>query len=261
MNRVVLVTGGSRGIGRGISTTLASRGYSVAINYAGNKEAAELTKKQCTEAAMEQTQRFEILQADISSQNDRLELSENIYNTFGRLDGLINNAGIAPLERADLLEMDEKSYNRVMDVNLKAPFFLSQLIAKRWKNEKSIPSSEQNKTIIFISSVSSEMVSINRGEYCISKAGISMTSLLFAARLAGEGIDVFEIRPGIIETDMTAGVKTAYTNKIEAGLVPAARWGLPEDIGKSAAALLSGDFSFSTGSVISVDGGMHISRL
>jgi len=255
MNKTILVTGGSRGIGRGICIELADRGYSVAINYAGNREAAEQTLELCRQTAPENTQIFDIFKADISSSEDRLNLVNQVYKTFGNLNGLINNAGIAPLVRADLLDIDEESWDRVMNVNLKAPFFLSQIVASQWNRDR------ENRTIIFISSVSSEMVSVTRGEYCISKAGTSMTSLLFAARLAAEGIRVFEIQPGIIKTDMTKGVHVKYDNKIKEGLVPQKRWGLPSDIGKSVAALLSDDFSFSTGSVISVDGGLHISRL
>ncbi len=261
MDRTVLVTGGSRGIGSGICIELARRGFSVGINYAGNRKAAEKTKKSCIDTASKESQRFEIFQADISSHKERQNLIDEVYSFFGSIDGLINNAGIAPLGRADLLETSEDSFDRVIAVNLKAPFFLSQAVARRWTGDGKDMVREIHKTIIFITSVSSEIVSVNRGEYCISKAGLSMTARLFAARFASEGILVYEIRPGIIATDMTEGVKTKYDKKINEGLVPQKRWGTPSDIGKSAASLLSGDFAFSTGSVISVDGGLHISKL
>lgn len=261
MNRTILITGGSRGIGRGISIELARRGFSVAINYVRDIKAAEKTKKICIENAKKNCQKFEIFQADITDHDKRLKLIDDVYSFFGVLDGLINNAGIGPAVRADLLEMTENSFDKVIAVNLKAPFFLSQAIAKSWISKGIDKTERALKTIIFISSISSEVVSVNRGEYCISKAGTSMATKLFAARLAFEGILVYEIKPGIIDTDMTAGVKTKYDKKIREGLVPQNRWGTPSDISKSVAALLSGDFAFSTGNIIFVDGGLHISRL
>ncbi len=257
MGGIVLVTGGSRGIGRGICLELAKRGYSVAINYAGNEAAAQETKTLCEQQASGSTQRFVPFRADITDGAARETMVDAIFNTFGDLTALVNNAGVAPLVRADLLDMSEASYDRVMGTNLRSPFFLTQLVARRWLQ---LESSTQ-RTIVFLSSVSAQTASINRGEYCMSKAGISMAVALYATRLAAEGIPVYEVRPGIIKTDMTAAVEATYDRLIADGLVPQRRWGFPEDLGKTVCALLSGDFGFSTGSIIPVDGGLQIARL
>jgi len=257
MNKTILVTGGSRGIGRGICVELARRGWSVGINYAGNREAAEKTLALCREAATDAEQKFAVLQADITDADARKSMVAEAYRFFGRLDALVNNAGIAPAVRADLLEMGEDSFDRVMGVNLKAPFFLTQLVAARWSAENDT----DGKSIVFISSISADTVSVNRGEYCISKAGTAMAVSLFAARLAEANVGVYEVRPGIIKTDMTAAVESKYDKLIEEGLVPQKRWGLPDDLGKVVSALVGGDFAFATGSVIPVDGGLHIRRL
>jgi len=257
MGGIVLVTGGSRGIGRGICVELAKRGYSVAINYAGNEAAAMETKNLCEQQAVTPTQRFIPFKADITDHRAREAMVDSIFNTFGDLTALVNNAGVAPLKRADLLDMSEESYDRVMGTNLRSPFFLTQLIARRWLSRDDSTA----RTIVFLSSISAQTASINRGEYCMSKAGISMAVALFATRLAAEGITVYEVRPGIIKTDMTTSVEATYDRLITEGLVPQRRWGFPEDLGRTVSALLSGDFGFSTGSIIPVDGGLQISRL
>jgi 3-oxoacyl-[acyl-carrier protein] reductase len=254
MPQAALVTGGSRGIGRGICLSLAQAGWSVAINYAGNTQAAEETQALCRQAACRTDQEFTILQADISVKAQRDELVRSAIAAFGQLDGLVNNAGIAPRQRVDVLEMSEESLDEVMSVNLRGPLLLSQALARHWVDGKTAA----GKSILFVSSVSARMVSTARAEYCISKAGIAMAVQVLAARLAPEGVLVCELRPGIIKTDMTAGVVQKYDTLIEQGLVPQGRWGTPEDIGQAVAAMLGGGFRFSTGSVIHIDGGLHI---
>lgn len=257
MAKTILVTGGGRGIGRGICLSLASNGFSVLINYAGNEEAALETQRLCTQAARDSLQTFHILKADISDTQMRSQLIEQAFSATETLDGLVNNAGVAPLKRADLLDMSEESFDRLMHINLRGPVLLTQQIAKRWKETDSL----QGKTIIFITSVSATMVSVNRAEYCISKAGLGMAASLFATRLAGDGALVYEIRPGIIKTDMTSAVQQKYDTLLEQGIVPQMRWGLPEDIGRTVNSLLQGGMPFSTGTVITVDGGLAIPRL
>lgn len=258
-SRTILVTGSSRGIGRGIAVTLAARGFDVAVNYAGNREAAEETLRLCREASGPGRGRFAAFRGDISSRGDRERLLKEVVNEFGDLHGLVNNAGVAPARRRDILEMEEDSFDRLIDTNLKGSFFLSQAAARHWL---SLPPGERGfRSLIFITSVSSEMVSLNRGEYCMAKAGLSMAVSLFASRLAADGIGVYEIRPGIIQTDMTSAVTERYDALISDGLVPQKRWGYPEDIGRAAAALISGEMPYSTGSVIHVDGALHIPSL
>ncbi len=253
---VALVTGGSRGIGRGISLALASEGYTVLINYNENVTAAEQTKHMIERM----NGRAEICQADIAAREHRELLLDYCMENLGRLDLLVNNAGIAPRKRADLLDMDEKSYELVMRTNLRGPFFLTQRTAKlmiqQLKN-KMIP----RAAIVNISSISAYTASTNRGEYCMSKAGVSMMTALFAARLAEYGINVYEVRPGIVETDMTASVRKKYDPLIKDGLYPIRRWGQPEDVAKTVAAIVRGSFPFSTGEVFNVDGGFHLRTL
>lgn len=262
----VLVTGGGRGLGRGIAVEAARRGWSVVINYAGNRGAAEEAAALCEAAAAGArercggagagVQRFLPFRADISVDADRRALADFAFSSFGTLHALVNNAGIAPEKRRDLLEADEASWDRLMGTNLKGPWFLTSLVASRW-----LEAGSRGRRIIFVSSISAETVSVDRGEYCLSKAGIAMAARLFAARLAAEEIQVYELRPGIMATDMTSGVREKYDALLASGLVPQRRWGSPEDCGRAAAALLDGDFAFSTGSVFYVDGGFHLSRL
>ena len=254
MPQTVLVTGGSRGIGRGICISLAEAGWSVAINYAGNKQAAEETLELCRQVAGKAGQEFHILQADISVKAQRDELIRSVLAAFGQLDALVNNAGIAPRQRVDVLDMSEESLDEVMAVNLRGPLLLSQALAKEWVQGKT----SAGKAILFVSSVSARMASTARAEYCISKAGIAMAVQVLAARLAPEGVLVCELRPGIIKTDMTSAVVEKYDTLIKQGLVPQGRWGTPQDVGQAVTACLSGSFRFSTGSVIHIDGGLHI---
>lgn len=253
---VALVTGGSRGIGRGICLALANEGYTILINYNSNNSAAEQTLDLIDKAGG----RAEICQADVSVNEDRDLLLAFCMENLGRLDLLVNNAGIAPPKRADILETSRESYDQVLDVNLKGPFFMTQAVANlmlQQIKQKVIP----HGAIINVSSISAYTASTNRGEYCISKAGMSMMTALFADRLAEEKIKVYEIRPGVIETDMTGPVKAKYDKLIKEGMAPIRRWGQPEDIGKAVAMLARGDLPFSTGEVINVDGGFHLRRL
>jgi NAD(P)-dependent dehydrogenase (short-subunit alcohol dehydrogenase family) len=263
MNPVALITGGSRGIGRGIALALAELGWDLVLNYAGNKPAALETAG----AAMATAQRFgreiraEICQAEISRAQERHRLLQFTRTQFGRLDMLVNNAGIAPLVRADVLEAGEESFDRVLDVNLKGPFFLTQAAARWMLEQASTVGPAPRPRIVNISSVSAYTASLNRADYCISKAGVSMMTQVFAARLAAHGINVYEIRPGIIATDMTGPVKEKYDKLIAEGLSPIARWGSPEDVGKAVAAIAQDLLPFSTGEVLNVDGGFHLRRL
>jgi 3-oxoacyl-[acyl-carrier protein] reductase len=264
MNRVAVITGGSRGIGRGIALELARAGHDLVINYASNEAAARQTAKDCVDAgaSMEHRIRAEICGADISSSADRKKLIQFGREIFGRLDLLVNNAGVAPTTRADLLEASEDSFDRLININVKGPFFLTQLAA-RWMIEQAGGASplavrSYRPKIITISSISAYAASVNRGDYCVSKAALSMLTPLFAARLAEHGIQVFEIRPGIIATDMTQPVRDKYDRLISGGLTPIARWGTPDDIGKAVVALAQDAFPFSTGEVLNVDGGFHL---
>jgi len=255
--QVAIVTGGSRGIGRGIVLALARRGWQIVVNYHSNQEAALETKNlvQISGGA------GLVLQADVSSLDENRRLVQETVNHFARIDLLVNNAGMAPRQRIDMLQLREDSYDEVMNVNLKGPFFLTQLVA----NEMIALIGEgaiKNPKIVNISSISAYTSSPARAEYCISKAGLSMTTSLWADRLAEYGINVYEIRPGIIETDLTVVVKDKYDRMIfEDGITPIERWGQPEDIGKAVAMIADDMLPFSTGEVINVDGGFHLSRL
>ncbi|MEW6238621.1 MAG: 3-ketoacyl-ACP reductase [Candidatus Omnitrophota bacterium] len=251
-----LVTGSSRGIGRGIAIAAAKAGYDVIVNYAGNREAAQETRREVEKEG----RRAETIQADISQDADRRRLIDSALEIFGRLDLLVNNAGAAPKVRADILEMSWESYRHVMDCNLTGPFFLTQYAAKRMIELRRSGVMDRGR-IVFITSISAYTASISRGEYCLSKAGLSMAVKLFAARLALEDILVYEIRPGIVATDMTSAVKEKYDRLIADGLTPQPRWGTPEDVGKAVGAIAQGYFDFSTGSVIEVGGGFGLRRL
>jgi NAD(P)-dependent dehydrogenase (short-subunit alcohol dehydrogenase family) len=262
VNPVAIVTGASRGIGRGIALELARAGWDLVINYAGNTAAAEKTAQDCVNAAATTAKsiRAEICQADVAITEDRRKLVDFTRERFRRIDLLVNNAGVAPKERLDILEAKEESYDRLMSINVKGPYFLTQLVAK-WMISSNKDTGSYRPKIITISSVSSYAASVNRGDYCIAKAALSMLTPLYASRLAEHGINVYEIRPGIIATDMTGPVKDKYDKLIADGLTPIKRWGSPEDVGKAVLAIASDLLPFSTGEVINVDGGFHVRRL
>jgi len=265
MNSVALITGASRGIGRGIALELAKIGCDLVINYANNVSAARQTAADCVAAAQAagKSIRAEICQADIGSSAERRKLIDFTKGTLGRLDMLVNNAGVAPEVRADILEATEESFDHLININAKGPYFLTQLAAK-WMIEQSrtgVPPVAFQPKIITISSISAYTASVNRGDYCVAKAALSMLTPLYAARLAEHGINVYEIRPGLIRTDMTGLVKEKYDKLIEEGLTPIKRWGTPEDVGKAVAAIAQDLLPFSTGEVINVDGGFHLRRL
>ncbi len=254
---VALITGASRGIGRGIALELAALGtHSLVINYAGNEAAARECQQACLEAA---DVRAEIVQGDISLAADRERMIGFVRETFGRLDLLVNNAGVAPAVRADILEASEASFDRVLDINLKGPYFLTQLAARLLIESAPLPGIP--RAVVNITSVSAFTASINRGDYCVAKAGLSMMTKLYAARLAGEGIGVFEIQPGVVATDMTGAVQAKYDQLFAQGLAPINRWGQPADVGKAVAAIARGAFPYSTGQVFQVDGGFHLRTL
>ena len=278
MNQVALITGASRGIGRGVALELAKLRCDLVINCAVNVPAAEQTASDCLAAAKAGRQkiRVKICQADISKGADRKKLIEFAKQQFARLDLLVNNAGVAPAVRADILDATEESFDRLIATNVKGPYFLTQLAAQ-WMIDQAqarstaSPASRNTRgrggtrpyqpKIIIVSSISAYTASTSRGDYCVSKAALSMLTPLFASRLAEHGINVYEIRPGIIETPMTTGVKDKYDKLIAEGITPIQRWGQPEDIGKAITAIAEGYLPFSTGQIINVDGGFHIQRL
>lgn len=254
--KIALITGGSRGIGLGIAKALAAEGWSLAINGVRPEEAVEETMKELRATGAEVI----YAQGDIGNRDDRSRMIKEVVAHYGQLNALINNAGVAPKERGDLLDMSEESYDRVLNINLKGTFFLSQLAAREMVAKKKADPGF-SACIVNISSISATIVSVNRGQYCISKAGMSMVTQLFANRLAAEGISVFELRPGVIKTDMTSVVTEKYDKLIAEGLTLQPRWGFPEDIGKGVAAVVRGDFPYSTGQVIMIDGGLSQPRL
>jgi 3-oxoacyl-[acyl-carrier protein] reductase len=257
MNAVALITGSSRGIGRGIALELARAArHDLAINYAGNEAAARASAALCQEAG---ARRVEIVQGDVSSAADRDRIVEFIDQKFGRLDVLVNNAGIASPGRADILEATEASFDTVIGVNLRGPYFLTQRAARLMM--ASPPLDGLPRAVINVSSISAFTASVNRGDYCISKAGIAMMTKLWAARLAEFGIGVFEVQPGVIESDMTGPVKAKYDALFAQGLAPINRWGQPGDVGRCIAAIALGHFPYSTGQVFHVDGGFHLRTL
>lgn len=259
MNPVALITGASRGIGRGIALEVAARGYHLVLGYRSDDAAMRATRAECL-AAQNDIQ-IEQVRGNIDDAMTREQLIEKARACFGRLDLLVNNAGMAPRERVDLLSTTEASFDEVLATNLKAPFFLTQLAARYMVERCEALGAGYHPKIITISSVSAYAASTNRAEYCISKAGLSMMTSLFASGLARHGIGVFEIRPGIIETDMTAGVKGKYDALIANDLTPIQRWGRPADVAKAVAAIAQDLFPFSTGEVFNVDGGFHLRRL
>jgi len=254
--RVALITGGTRGIGLGIARCLASEDCDIAT--CGMREEAAV--QETLESLRALGADVIYCQADVSERKDREALLAAVRSRFGCLHVLVNNAGVAPEVRADILEATEDSFERVMHINLQGPYFLTQAVAK-WMIEQRQTDCAFQGCIINISSMSATVASTNRGEYCVSKAGLSMATKLWAARLGEFAIPVYEVQPGIIRTDMTAGVREKYDRRIAQGLLVQPRWGLPEDVGKAVAALVRGEFSYSTGQVIMVDGGLTLQRL
>ncbi|MBN1553702.1 MAG: 3-ketoacyl-ACP reductase [Phycisphaerae bacterium] len=256
MKRVTLITGGTRGIGLGIARSLAAEGMNLALCGRRNEKDVQNVLEELRGNNVDVL----YLVCDISDTNQRAAMLDAIRETFGRLDVLVNNAGMAPPERRDILEASEENYELVMRVNLQGPYFLTQAAAG-WMIEQGKSDPDFRGCIVNITSISAKLASKNRGEYCISKAGLSMASQLWAIRLAEFGINVYEIQPGLVETDMTAGIREKYDEQIQAGLIPQHRWGQPADIGKAVAMLLRGEMPYSTGAVLPVDGGMMLRRL
>lgn len=257
MKKVALITGGTRGIGRGIAEKLAEAGFNLVIS--GIRDAASVSE---TLQALEKLG-AEVLYcvSDVSRAADRIELLAAAKERFGRLDVLVNNAGVAPDIRTDILEALEESFERVMKINLQGPYFLTQAVAS-WMLLQNSYDTDYMGVIINVGSISAETVSVKRGEYCVSKAGVSMMTKLFAARLGGHNIYVYEIRPGIVKTDMTSKVADAYTKLIEEGeLCVMKRWGCPADVGTVAAAMATGQLPYCVGQVVTVDGGVTLQRL
>ena len=254
--KVALITGGTRGIGLGIAKSLQAEGYQLVL--CGVREEHQL--KALLEELNQKGTKVTYCQADISKREDRSRLVDFTYETFGKLNILVNNAGIAPSERRDILEASEESFEKLFKVNLQGPYFLTQSVANRMiKHQSQFP--EEKMGIMNISSISAVVASVNRGDYCMTKAGVGMATQLWAARLGEYNIPVYEVRPGVIETDMTAKVKGKYDDLIKQGLLIEPRWGKPEDIGKAVAMLARGDLPYSTGQVLTLDGGLTSQRL
>ena len=251
-----LITGSSRGIGRAIAAQLAMDGYAVVVNYVRSQQPADEVVASIEESGGQAI----AVQGSVADADDRRRLIERTLSDFGRLDVLVNNAGITSPGRHDLLEATEESWDTVFATNLKGPFFLSQLAARSMITQRSAGQIERG-TIVNISSISAYAVSENRADYCIAKAGMQMMTKLLASRLADEGIRVYEICPGVIASDMTAPVQEKYDRLIADGMAPIRRWGQPEDVARAVAAVTSEAFAFSTGERINVDGGFHIRRL
>jgi len=254
MNRTALITGSRRGIGYGVATSLAREGFNIVLNGVGEEIPERMAELRST--GVQAT----YCRADISVAADRKRLLAQVAQGPGAIHLLVNNAGVAPTVRNDILDATEESYDRVMSINLKGPYFLTQAVAREMVARRQ-EGEEDDLGIIFISSISARVASPSRGEYCLSKAGVSMATKLWAVRLAPHRIPVYEIQPGIIKTDMTAGVTQKYDRLIAEGLVPQNRWGVPDDIGRACAMLARGDLPFSTGQVLEVDGGLMLERL
>ncbi len=256
MTPTALITGGTRGIGLGIARALAQQGWDLALCGVRDERDVAATLDELRATGVGVT----YVPADVSSAADRARLVETVRAKLPAVNALVNNAGRAPRVRADILEAAEDSFEELLRTNLQGPYFLTQAIAKdqiaRRRDDPSFAA-----CIVFVTSVSAEMASTNRGDYCVSKAGLAMAARLFAARLAPEGIPVYEVRPGIIATDMTAAVKDVYDRRIADGLIPQRRWGQPDDVGRVVAGLVRGDLPYATGSIIHVDGGLTIPRL
>jgi len=253
---VALISGGSRGIGFGCACRLAELGFNIAIN--GMRDESTLSEPIEKLKALGADVLY--CQGDIGSAEARASMLSKIKSHFGMLNVLVNNAGVAPKERNDILEASEESFEYVVGTNLKGPYFLSQAAAN-WMIEQKAADKDAFFAIINVGSISATVASVNRGEYCISKAGIGMMTALFAARLGEYDIPVYEIRPGVTKTDMTSGVSDKYDKLIQDGLCVTRRWGFPEDVGKAVGALATAQFPYSTGQVIMVDGGLTLPRL
>jgi 3-oxoacyl-[acyl-carrier protein] reductase len=249
--RTAIVTGGTRGIGLGIARALAADGWRLALCGVRARDEVRSVLDELDGAGAD----VEYWPADVASASDRARLLDRAFEHFGTVNALVNNAGRAPRVRADLLDAAEDSFEEILRTNLQGPYFLTQAYAQR------LVAASAAGSIVFVTSVSAELASPNRGEYCVSKAGLAMAVQLFALRLAAAGIPVYEVRPGIIATDMTAGVREMYDKRIAEGLVPEGRWGQPQDVGRVVASLLGGQVPYATGSVIHVDGGLAIPRL
>lgn len=242
--QVALITGASRGIGRGIALELAKT-HTVIATYRGRRDAAESLAAECG---------ADIIQCDVSSAQDRAAVIDHAKSKYGRLDLLVNNAGIAPRERKDMLEASEESFDELIGTNLKGPHFLTQLAARLMVEQGS-------GRIVFVTSISAYTASVNRADYCLSKAGLAMSVALYAQRLAAHNVQVFEIRPGIIRTDMISKVEQVYEEKIKNGLLPQGRMGESSDVAKAVRAVAEGLLDYGTGTVINVDGGFHLRSL
>lgn len=253
-NKTALITGAVRGIGQAVAIALSEKGFNIVI--ADILSSADETIQHCENNGVETL----FIRTDISDRDDRKNLLKGIKKKFNRLDLLVNNAGVSVQERTDILKASEESYDHVMDVNLKGPFFLTQSVAG-WMIEQSEKEPNLAPIIINIASLTSYVSAISMAEYCLSKTGVSMMTKLFADRLAGHGIHVYEIRPGIVKTDMTSGVRNKYDTFINSGGLPIERWGFPEDIARAVAGLTTGFLSYSTGEVLNIDGGFHLRRL
>ncbi len=258
---VAIVTGAARGIGRAIALELSRHGYAVAgIDIAWPQGSDTASMHDSEKEIPGNGAQFLMLSGDIADLQVHDRLVDAVVERLGRIDILVNNAGVAPLQRRDMLEMSAESYDRVLAVNLRGAFFLTQRVVK-WMMAARTAHPGYRPAIVFITSISAAASSVNRAEYCISKSGLSMAARLYADRLSGIGIPVFEVRPGLILTDMTAPVKEKYDSAIRDGMVPQRRWGVPEDVARAVATLVSGAFDYSTGAVIEVSGGMNIRRL
>jgi NAD(P)-dependent dehydrogenase (short-subunit alcohol dehydrogenase family) len=256
MSKTALITGASRGIGFGIAEALAKEGYDLAINGVRDEKEA----LPALEALRQHKVKVIYCQGNIGNASDREKILAKAFSGFTAVNVLVNNAGVAPKVRMDLMDLTEEAFDYLLDINLKGTFFFTQQVAKRMIDAKK-KNKNYDATIITITSISAEVASVNRGEYCISKAGLAMMTKLFATSLADFEIPVYEVRPGIIETDMTAGVKEKYDKLINDGLTLEKRWGKPEDIGRVVAALSRGDIPYATGQVVNADGGMNVRRL
>jgi NAD(P)-dependent dehydrogenase (short-subunit alcohol dehydrogenase family) len=250
------VTGGTRGIGLGIARALAAKGFDLALNGVRERDAVAGILEELSAPGAE----VHYVRGDLGEAADRASLVSAVRERLGRLHVLVNNAGVAPRVRADILEAGEESFDRLLRINLKGPYFLTQAVA-RWMLEQRAGTDAYEGCIVNVTSVSATVASPNRGEYCVSKAGLAMMSQLWAVRLAEAGIPVYEVRPGIIRTDMTAGVAEKYDRLIRDGLVPQRRWGTPEDVGRAVAALATGNVPYATGAVLVIDGGLTLARL